>query len=113
MAQRRAQLWRGDGEQLVSVAAELADLSRQMRESPDGVKYDARRQKLDEQVVDMLWQARRAGHATALNLAKDERFKFYRGNNRFMALVSEIETGRSDLSTSQQSASNSKSKANN
>src|SRR5262249_40870116 len=28
----RAQLWRGDGERLVSVAAEMADLSRQMRQ---------------------------------------------------------------------------------
>ena len=113
VAALRARLWRSDAERLVGVAAEMADLSRQMRESSEGAKYDARRRTLDDQVVDTLWQARRAGQTSALDLATDERFKFYRSNDRFAALVSELEAGHPELMTPKRSAGNSASKATN
>jgi tetratricopeptide (TPR) repeat protein len=83
----RRELWNNNPERLLAVAAEMADLSRAMRLANEPARYDAQRQRLDEEVVTTLWQAQRAGRVMGINLADDERFKFYHENVRFAALV--------------------------
>jgi tetratricopeptide (TPR) repeat protein len=86
----RRDLWQGNGERLVSVAAELADLRGNLRGSPDAGDLAALQRRCDEKIVATLWQAYEAGWPHKTKLAADERFAYLRGNPQFMALVAKL-----------------------
>jgi tetratricopeptide (TPR) repeat protein len=78
VALKRRELWRGDGERLFGVAAELAEA-------------DVRTPKVDEEIVATLWEAFESGWPQDAKLDADDRFARLRTNERFAALAAKVD----------------------
>jgi hypothetical protein len=87
----RRDLWKGNGERLLGVATELAELDASMK-SHSAAPSDAIRKDLTNDVITTLDQAYASGWPTSVNLAKDERFAGLRKNQRFAAKIAEFNT---------------------
>lgn len=91
VALARREIWRGNGDRLVGVAAELAAIDQTVRAQragrEDGAASEELAEKLDNAVIDTLRESVGHGNSHAADLAKDERFAYLRGNNEFVKLV--------------------------
>jgi tetratricopeptide (TPR) repeat protein len=96
----RRELWHDDGERLLGVAVELAEIAELARDAPPGATDLGDARTLDDEIIATLARARKRGWRGAGDLADDERFAFLRTNADFAALVAEThsETGGASAS---------------
>jgi serine/threonine protein kinase len=85
-ALERRKLWDKNGERLVGVALELAQIAGDSTTAMD----ETVRRKLNDEVVATLRQAREAGWPREFDPAADERFAFLQDNPEFNELVSDL-----------------------
>jgi serine/threonine protein kinase/tetratricopeptide (TPR) repeat protein len=81
----RRDLWRGNGERLLGVAAELAQIGT----ATDGVVAQNIEQ-WDDEAVATLRQAHKGGWPAGVDLARDERFARLNDNQEIKALITEL-----------------------
>jgi serine/threonine protein kinase/tetratricopeptide (TPR) repeat protein len=84
----RRDLWHGNGEHLLAVAAELADLHSDVRNKADGPR-EIEPLNLELDVLTTLQQAYDSGWPKHVDL-QSERFASFRQNERFAAKISEL-----------------------
>jgi tetratricopeptide (TPR) repeat protein len=87
-ALRRRDLWQQDGERLVGVAAELAEIARGWQAS--GEDTPSAREALENEAVTTLELARKNGMPGRLDLERDERFASLRDHKLFAELLAEV-----------------------
>jgi hypothetical protein len=85
----RRQLWQGNGERLLGVAVELAEIGTRVRKLDAGSDAPDLQKQLDDEVVATLREIRESGSILGFDLATDERFRYLRGREDFDALVAE------------------------
>jgi serine/threonine protein kinase len=83
----RRKLWQNDGERLLGVAVELAQVANDSKGSMD----ETARRKLDKDVVATLQQVHKCGWPREHNLRDDERFAYLSDNEDFKALVAALQ----------------------
>jgi serine/threonine protein kinase len=83
----RREVWKDNGERLVGVAAELAQLGKQAGETADELSLP---KKVENEAVNTLQQAVELGWPRDIDLAADERFANLRTHAKFTALVAEL-----------------------
>ncbi|MEX2139158.1 MAG: serine/threonine-protein kinase, partial [Pirellulales bacterium] len=95
-ALERREVWRGNGERLLGVAAELATIAEELRTKMDVSTADDGPRKLDDEVLATLRLAHQSGWPRHIDIAKDERFASLARNERYAAAVAELKdkTGR-------------------
>jgi hypothetical protein len=74
---------------LLGVAVELAGIGTAARAPAAGSITAEARQRIDDEVVATLRQARESGTAPNFNLATDERFRYLRDHEGFNALLAD------------------------
>jgi serine/threonine protein kinase/Flp pilus assembly protein TadD len=89
---KRRELWQTSSERLLGVAIELAQIRDDSRKAPDPPASKSLQQKLDNEVIATLRQAHKCGLPHKIDLAADERFSYLHGNDRFRALIAELDT---------------------
>lgn len=99
----RRELWQGNGERLLGVAAELAELDCDMKlqKSDNGGKLPAI--YIDEDVLTTLQQAFESGWPRSIDISAEERFACFKQNARFATKIAELnersrQSGADDLS---------------
>ena len=85
----RRELWAGDGERLLGVAVELAELGAVARDRSDDAPAQAALRALDDETIATLWLVNDAGWPPEVDLRTDERFARLRSHKMFAALVAE------------------------
>ena len=88
-AQARRQLWKGNSERLIGVAAELADLEDALRSQPENAKTKTLANALDQDILATLNQAYESGWPRTIDLA-EPRFVGLKKNERFAAKIAEL-----------------------
>jgi tetratricopeptide (TPR) repeat protein len=101
----RRQLWQGNGERLLGVAAELADLEAEMQSEPAGNAEIGANRNVGEDVLITLEQSYKAGWPKNFDLAADERFSSLKKNKRFAAKLAELSARPRDSSATQAESS--------
>jgi tetratricopeptide (TPR) repeat protein len=86
----RRDVWRDDGERLLGVAVELAQIETTMETGADGTTTQPKPGKWDNEVVATLRLAHKSGWPADYDLATDERFVHLRNNRSFAALIAEL-----------------------
>jgi tetratricopeptide (TPR) repeat protein len=86
----RRDLWRGDGQRLLGVAVELAQIESTMGNGAQGTTSPARAGKWDNEVVATLRLAHKSGWPADYDLATDERFAHLKNHRGFAALIAEL-----------------------
>jgi serine/threonine protein kinase/tetratricopeptide (TPR) repeat protein len=86
----RRELWQGNGERLLGVAAELAELDSAMDAPSAGDAPIGARRELGEDVLATLDQSFRDGWPRGIDVGADERFASLMNNDRFAAKVAEL-----------------------
>jgi serine/threonine protein kinase/tetratricopeptide (TPR) repeat protein len=86
----RREVWRGNGERLLGVAAELATIAEESRTKSDTSAADGGPQQLDNEVLATLRLAHESGWPRDIDIAKDERFASLSRNERYAAAVAEL-----------------------
>jgi serine/threonine protein kinase/tetratricopeptide (TPR) repeat protein len=100
----RRELWQGNGERLLGVAAELAELNSVQRSQPSEAAPIGAQRKLDEDVLATLDESFRGGWPRGIDVGADERFASLMKNERFAAKVWEL-SARSKGSAAEDTAS--------
>jgi tetratricopeptide (TPR) repeat protein len=85
----RRELWKGNGERLLGVASELAELDASVKSRP-AASSDVNQKDVTNDVLATLDEAYKSGLPAGLDLAKDERFASLRKNERFAAKIAEF-----------------------
>ena len=91
----RCEVWQKDGERLIGVAAEMAQMADDSQVEASQSLTDSLRQKVNNEAIDTLYQARDCGWQPGIDLAADKRFAKLHTNERFSALVAELK-GKSE-----------------
>ncbi len=86
---RRA-LWQGNGERLLGVAVELAEIGGMARDSSNTSMMDDAQQELDNELMATLRQAHDSGWPSEFDLAADKRFAYLHDRKQFSALIAEL-----------------------
>lgn len=89
-ALERRELWRGNGERLLGVAAELAELDDNVRSLHSDDSAPAQIPGLDDTVVITLQQAFDAGWRKKIDPAIEQRFAAFAKHKKFAAKVAEL-----------------------
>lgn len=86
----RRELWKGNGERLLGVAAELAELDCdvKLQKSDNGGKLPA--SYIDQDVLTTLQQAFESGWPRTIDVSADERFACFKQNARFATKIAEL-----------------------
>jgi serine/threonine protein kinase len=87
VALERRKLWKGNGERLLGVAAELADLrtaARQSADSKDQIKL------IDRAVLETLQQSYDCGWPREIDLGTEKQFASFKQNEQFVAKIAEF-----------------------
>jgi serine/threonine protein kinase/tetratricopeptide (TPR) repeat protein len=94
----RREVWRGNGERLLGVAAELAAIAEESRVEADTSAASTEPEKWEQEVLATLQLAHEAGWPHEIDLANDERFALLVNNKRYAAVVelSERRVGLAD-----------------
>ena len=88
----RREVWQKNGERLVGVAAEMAQMADDRQGEASQSLTDSLRQKVNNEAIDTLYQARDCGWPQGIDLAADKRFAKLHTNERFAALVAELKS---------------------
>jgi tetratricopeptide (TPR) repeat protein len=96
----RREVWVGNGERLLSVAAELAAIAEESRNKTDRLALENGSHNLEDEVVATLRLAHESGWPRDVDLAKDERFASLVKNQRFAAAVAAFDKQRVGLADS-------------
>jgi eukaryotic-like serine/threonine-protein kinase len=88
----RREVWRKNGERLIGVAAEMAQMAEDSQGEASRSLTDSLRQKVNNEAIDTLYQARDCGWPQGIDLAADKRFAKLHTNERFAALVAELKS---------------------
>ena len=100
----RRELWQGNGERLLGVAAELAEVALEIqRESPETSEIGASH-NVDEDILATLEHSYESGWPKNIDLVADERFSSLKKDKRFAAKVAEL-SARSKNSSANQAGS--------
>jgi tetratricopeptide (TPR) repeat protein len=102
VALQRRSIWRGNGERLLGVAAELAEIGHSARDPVKSTDFEPAPKSLDDEVIETLRQANAAGWPRQIDLATDERFAYLRNHKGFAALVAEVSATSGGLSAAEQ-----------
>jgi eukaryotic-like serine/threonine-protein kinase len=86
----RRELWKGNGERLLGVAAELAEIEAVMRTDRSTPTAERANPNLEDEVLATVQQAYDAGWPGKIDLATEERFAYLKNNERFAAKVAEL-----------------------
>jgi hypothetical protein len=86
----RREVWRGDGERLLGVAVELAQIESTMEGGSQTSNYPARSGNWDNEVVATLRQAHQSAWPADYDLATDERFAHLKNHRGFATLIAEL-----------------------
>jgi serine/threonine protein kinase len=86
----RRDVWRGDGQRLLGVAVELAQIESTMAGGEQGTTSPARSRKWDNEVVATLRLAHKSGWPADYDLEADERFAHLKDHRGFAALIAEL-----------------------
>jgi tetratricopeptide (TPR) repeat protein len=86
----RRDLWQGNGEKLLAIALELAEICRQRVDGSDPSFSEAVLRSLEDEVVATLRMAHECGWPGKTNLATDERFACLNCNERFAAFIAQL-----------------------
>ena len=86
----RRDVWRGDGQRLLGVAVELAQIENTMADGDQRSTSPGRTGKWDNEVVATLRLARKNGLPADYDLATDERFAHLKNHRGFVALIQEL-----------------------
>jgi tetratricopeptide (TPR) repeat protein len=109
----RREVWQNDGERLLGVAAELAEIDKDSQSAPDGSVSETTRQKLSGEVLATLRQAHQSGLSGQIDLASDERFASLRNDERFTELMTELAERPNEPSAKRTSSDNAASRETN
>jgi tetratricopeptide (TPR) repeat protein len=90
MALARRELWKGNGDRLLGVAAELADLDAELQVHSDASAKDVTTPELSEHVLATLQLAYESGWPRAIDLDAEERFACFKKNERFATKIAEL-----------------------
>jgi eukaryotic-like serine/threonine-protein kinase len=97
----RRELWQGNGERLLGVAAELAGVASELqRESPERSEIGASR-NVDEDILATLEQSYESGWPKNIDLVADERLSSLKMDKRFAAKVAELSARSKDSAAKQ------------
>jgi len=88
-ALKRRALWKGNGERLLGVATELAELGDASKKQPSGSK-DTAPKDLDDNVIKTLELAYESGWPRTIDVATEKRFAGLQSNPRFSEKVAEL-----------------------
>ncbi|MEX0611947.1 MAG: serine/threonine-protein kinase [Pirellulales bacterium] len=94
----RRELWQGNGERLLGVAVELAEIGGVAR---DNSTMEDVRQALDHELIATLRRAHESGWIREFDLAGDKRFAYLHGDKRFTALIAEFSDSPMESSAEQ------------
>jgi eukaryotic-like serine/threonine-protein kinase len=104
VALARRDVWKEDGQRLVGVAVELAQLDTELHGLSADASEDGIAQNLDEEVLATLWQSYDSGWPSEIDLAADPRFAYLQDNERFATLVAKLNRQRPDAKQSDRSS---------
>jgi hypothetical protein len=85
----RRQLWRGNSERLLGIAAEMADIADAAQQQPADAKAKTLASSLDEVILFTLNQAYENGWPRTIDLA-EPRFTSLKKTERFTAKIAEL-----------------------
>jgi len=96
VALKRRELWPDDGQRLLGVASELAEIAQQQRDGSLNSGADSALKDLDDEVLATLSLAQAAGWPKGVDLAGDARFGRYRLDQRFADLMASLKLVESE-----------------
>jgi hypothetical protein len=87
----RREVWKGNGERLLGVAAELAAIDRASHEAADDkAQRPEASGELADEIITTLRQAHDSGLPSGIDLATDQRFAYLKSDKDFGALMDEV-----------------------
>jgi serine/threonine protein kinase/tetratricopeptide (TPR) repeat protein len=86
----RGELWKGNGERLLGVAAELAELDSAMRSKSAAANPNDTKLELDNDVLATLQQAFDSGWPQKVDVSTEARYACFQNNKLFAAKIAEL-----------------------